>query len=146
MSDFFPFFGDVVVESSIEEIPLYTEIAWDFERNSPIIENGQFKIVTGNEAIKTWCYKSLQVNRYKHIIYSWNYACELEKLIGKPYSKALAQAECIRYVEECLMINPYIIGVSNIQSSFKDGLLSITCDLNTIYGSTSLEGVRISSV
>lgn len=138
----FPFFGDVNFEEN-KQVPLYKEIAWDYKKNSPIIENGEFKIVTGNEAIKTWCYKALQVNRYKNPIYSWDYASELENLIGQPYTKALAQSECIRYVEECLMINPYITGVSNIQSTFKDGLLSITCELNTIYGNTSLEGVNL---
>lgn len=139
----FPFFGDVEVQQ-VKEKPLYTEIAWDYERNYPIVENGEFKIVTGNEAIKTWCYKSLQVNRYKYLIYSWNYASELEYLIGQPYTMALAQSECIRYVEECLKINPYILGVSNIVSKFKDGLLTVTCDLNTIYGSAELSEVKIS--
>ncbi len=139
----FPFFGDGEVKQD-EETPLYTEIAWDYEKNCPIIEDGNFKVITGSEAIKTWCYKSLQINRYKHIIYTWNYASDLENLIGKPYSKALAQAECIRYVEECLLINPYITGISNVKSEFKDGLLTITCNLNTIYGSTNLSEVRIS--
>ena len=138
----FPFFGDVEVKAA--EKPLYTEIAWDYERNCPVVENGEFKIVTGNEAIKTWCYKSLQVNRYKYLIYSWNYGSELEHLIGLNYTMALAQSECIRCVEECLKINPYIIGVSNIVSKFNDGLLTITCDLNTIYGYTGLSEVKIS--
>lgn len=143
MADLFPFFGDVQKKEIEQETPLYTEVAWDFKRNCPIIEKGEFKIVTGNEAIKTWCYKSLQVNRYKHPIYSWDYGNELEHLIGTPYTKTLAQAECVRYVEECLMINPYITGVNNIVSTFDDGLLTITCNLNTIYGSTELEGVNI---
>lgn len=143
MADIFPFFGDVAIEETQTETPLYTEVAWDFERNCPIIEKGNFKIVTGNEAIKTWCYKSLYVNRYKYMIYSWNYGNELENLIGTSYTHTLAQAECMRYVEECLMINPYITGVSNIRSSFDKGLLTITCDLNTIYGDTTLEGVNV---
>ena len=141
MSDLFPFFQDTQAEDTTTEPELYKEIAWDFQRNCPIVENGTFKIVTENEAIKTWCYKSLHTNRFKHMIYSWNYAAELENIINKPYSKSLIQAECIRYVEECLLINPYITGISNIQSEFKDGLLKINCDLNTIYGQTSLEEV-----
>lgn len=145
MPDLFPFFGDIETQGDSEDgMPLYTEIAWDFNRNCPIIENGSFKIVEGNEAIKTWCYKSLQVNRYRHQIYSWDYASELEDLIGTPYTKSLAQAECIRYVEECLLINPYITGISKVESNFKDGLLSIFCDLDTVYGNTTLKGVNIS--
>lgn len=139
-------FFDGIQENTEEtnELPIYTEVAWDFERNTPIIENGEFKIVKENEAIKTWCYKTLQVNRYKYLIYSWNYGSEFESLIGQHYTEALAKSECIRYVEECLMVNPYITGLSNIVSDFKDGLLTISCDLNTVYGNTNLKEVSIS--
>ena len=50
----FPFISntdDIKVDNSF---PLYREIAWDFKRNTPIIQNGDFKIVEGNEAIKVW--------------------------------------------------------------------------------------------
>ncbi|MEG1621605.1 MAG: DUF2634 domain-containing protein [Oscillospiraceae bacterium] len=142
MSDLFPFFADVEVDEN-KQLSLYKEVAWDFKRNLPLVLNGEFIFVTGNEAIKTWCYKALQINRYNLIMYSWNYGSELETLIGKPYSKALAQAECTRFVEECLMINPYITGISNVQSKFENGLLSLSCNLVTVYGETSLNEVRI---
>ena len=138
----FPFFQDIENEET-QEIPLYTEVAWDYRRNVPIMENGAFKKVTGNEAIRVWCYKALQVERFNHIIYTWNYGNELENLIGTPYTRTLAHAEAERYVKECLLINPYITSISNVESSFEDGLLFISCDLNTVYGSTSLEEVRI---
>lgn len=142
MAELFPFFGDIQAKSQ-KELPLYQEVAWDYENNIPLLEDGKFKIVSGNEAIQTWCYKALQVRRYKLPVYSWNYGSELESLIGSFYSKALSQAECVRFVEECLMVNPYILGVSNIQSIFEDGKLKVTCDLNTVYGETALEEVNI---
>ena len=138
----FPFFGDEGVEESTQ-YPVYSEVAWDFKNNRPVIENGNFKIVPENEAIKSWCYRTLQINRYSLEIYTWDYASELEKLIGTPYSESLARSECVRYVEECLMVNPYIIGLSNIEVDFKDGLLTVNCDLETIYGSDSLEEVNV---
>ena len=52
----FPFINgdDGLLEASSNNFPLYREIAWDFKKNEPIIENGEFKIVEGNEAIKTF--------------------------------------------------------------------------------------------
>ena len=47
----FPFISntdDVKVDNTF---PMYKEVAWDFKNNTPIIQNGDFKIVEGNEAI-----------------------------------------------------------------------------------------------
>ena len=140
--DLFTFFEGAKIEDK-KELPLYTEIAWDFEKNIPIFEDGTPKKVTGNEGIKTWCYKALQVPRYKHEIYNWDYGSELEKLIGTPYSRGLTQAECVRYLEECLLVNPYITGITQAKSGFYDGKLFVTCKLNTVYGTGELEGVSV---
>lgn len=136
----FPFFGDGITgESEVTALPLYKEIAWDFQRNIPIMTNGNFKIVTGNEAIKTWCYKALVTKRFREQIYSWNYGSEFEKLIGSQYTPSLAKAECVRYVEECLLINPYIKGISEIEVSFYEGKLDIYCKIETVYGNSEVE-------
>lgn len=47
--------------------------------------------ITAIEAIKQTIYKILSTERYKHIIYSWNFGIELEDLIGnsKTYAKAV---------------------------------------------------------
>lgn len=142
MSELFPFFDADIAEET-ENLPLYQEIAWDYVKNCPVIKNGEFVLVTGNEAIKSWCYRSLQTKRYGHEIYSWDYASELDNLIGINYSKSLIQAEAERYVKECLLINPYINSVTNISSEFQDGLLSISCELNTIYGQDKLQEVSV---
>ena len=77
---------DVVKDNTF---PLYKEIAWDFKRNTPILENGDFKTVEGNEAIKVWVYKALLVPRYQYSIYTWDYGSELMDLIGKAYTPSL---------------------------------------------------------
>ena len=71
----FPFFGDTVTTETEEEFPLYREVAWDFKNNIPVVEKGDFKIVTGKEAIKTWIYKTLKTERFRYEIYSWDYGC-----------------------------------------------------------------------
>ena len=126
---------DIVKNNSF---PLYREIAWDFKRDIPILENGDFKIVEGNEAIKVWVYKALLVPRYNYSIYSWNYGSELMDLIGKAYTPQLTKSEAKRYIEEALKINPYILDVNVIDTDFKDSTLSANVKIVTIYGESEV--------
>ena len=126
---------DIVKDNSF---PLYREIAWDFKRDIPILENGDFKIVEGNEAIKVWVYKALLVPRYNYSIYSWNYGSELMDLIGKAYTPQLTKSEAKRYIEEALKINPYILDVNVIDTDFKDSVLSANVKIVTIYGESEV--------
>ncbi len=130
----FPFVNveDIQVPSN-DPLPLYEEVAWDYKENKPIIENGDFKIVEGNEAIRVWCYKSILTPRYKYPIYSWDYGSEVLSLLGKQYTSSLTQSELKRFIEEALMINPYIIEVNVIDTSFKDSSLSAKIRVKTIY-------------
>ena len=126
---------DIVKNNSF---PLYREIAWDFKRDIPILENGDFKIVEGNEAIKVWILKALLVPRYNYSIYSWNYGSELMDLIGKAYTPQLTKSEAKRYIEEALKINPYILDVNVIDTDFKDSVLSANVKIVTIYGESEV--------
>ena len=126
---------DIVKNNSF---PLYREVAWDFKRDVPILENGDFKIVEGNEAIKVWVYKALLVPRYNYSIYSWNYGSELMDLIGKAYTPQLTKSEAKRYIEEALKINPYILDVNVIDTDFKDSVLSANVKIVTIYGESEV--------
>ncbi|MBQ2924919.1 MAG: DUF2634 domain-containing protein [Anaerotignum sp.] len=135
----FPFFGDNAVETAnTESLPLYREVAWDFEQNIPIVEKGDFKIVEGNEAIRTWVYKTMKTERFRYEIYSWNYGSELDSLIGQSYSPNLTKAESIRYIKEALLVNPYIRTVSNVTVTFDRGHLFIEAKLETVYGETEV--------
>ena len=126
---------DMVKDNSF---PLYREVAWDFKKDVTIIENGDFKIVEGNEAIKVWVYKALLVPRYQYSIYSWDYGSELMDLIGKAYTPQLTKAEAKRYIEEALKINPYILDVNVIDTDFKDSVLSANVKITTIYGESEV--------
>ena len=126
---------DMVKDNSF---PLYREIAWDFKRDIPILENGDFKIVEGNEAIKVWVYKALLTPRYNYSIYSWNYGSELMDLIGKAYTPSLTKEEAKRYIKEALLINPYILEVTVMDTDFKNDLLSANIKIVTIYGESEV--------
>ena len=91
------------------------------------------KIVEGNEAIKIWIYKALQTPRYQYDIYTWDYGSELLSLIGKAYTKGLTQSEASRYIKEALLINPYILDVNVVSTSFDGDVLSANVRVKTIY-------------
>lgn len=122
------------IYANVVEKKLYKEIKWDFEKNVPIFHNGSPFIVSGKEAVVVWAWKALQTPRFIHEIYTWNYGCEIESLIGQPFTEELKISEASRYVRECLKINPYITEVSNIAVSFFGGVLSVGCVIETIYG------------
>lgn len=139
----FPFFNDFTMQDKTNQYPLYKETAWDFERNIPIFVGTKPKIVTGNEAIKTWCYKALKTPRFKYEMYSWDFGEELEEMIGKSYEPKVVKAEITRTIEETLLINPYIKSVSQIETKFANGTLSVDCTINTIYGTQRVEGITV---
>jgi hypothetical protein len=120
-------------------LPLYREAKWDFVNNIPFFRNGSPVIVDGKEAVLVWAWKALNTPRFKHEIYTWNYGNDIETLIGKPFTDELKQSEAARYVRECLMINPYITGVTNVNVTFTDGEISISCKIETIYGEAEVD-------
>ena len=69
----FPFINNIDTVKIDNTFPIYREVAWDFEKDVPILQNGTFKIVEKNEAIKVWIYKAILTQRYNHSIYTCNY-------------------------------------------------------------------------
>lgn len=136
MSGIFPFINgdDGLLEASSNNLPVYKECAWDFVKDEAIFVDGSPKIVCKNEAIKVWIYKAIKTNRYQHEIYSWDYGCEIESLIGKGFEFGFIKSETKRYVEEALLINPYITKINKIDVEFNKDVLTAYVDLETIYG------------
>ena len=121
------------------ELPIPVEVKWDYKTDTPVWRYGLPVTVTGAEAVLVWAWKALHVPRYRYEIYTWDYGNECEALIGQQYTDELKRAEAIRYVKECLLVNPYIEDVGDIEVEFADGLLSIRCRLTTIYGEVTVD-------
>lgn len=120
-------------------LPLYREIAWDFETDRPRWRGGSPVWVTGAQAVATWAWNALHAVRGHLVLFTRNYGCELQELTGRPYTAEVKEAEAVRYVRECLTVNPYINDVQQIQVSFSGSTLSLRCVVSTIYGEVSVD-------
>jgi len=127
------------VAASLNTLPMYREVAWDYTANTPIWYRGSPQFVEGAEAVKVWIWNTLHTPRFRHEIYTRDYGHDLEDLFGQSYSDELKQSEAARYVKACLMINPYIKDVLQASVSFQGGVLEITCTVKTIYGEVSVD-------
>ena len=135
----FPFISPPEIENIYPEYPLYRECAWDFATDQAIFEDGSPKIVTENEAIKVWVYKAIKTTRYQHEIYSWDYGCEIESLIGCGFQLGFIEAETKRFIREALNVNPYITHINKIDVTFEGEILRASVYLETIYGSLNVQ-------
>ena len=134
MTDLFPIIQPEAEPTVQEKLPLCREVAWDFTRGFPIYAGGRPVEVTGVEAVKVWIWKALKTARFHHDIYTWDYGCEAESLIGKAFTAQVKESEAVRYVREALAPNPYITDVRQVDVSFQGTKLTISCQVSTIYG------------
>lgn len=138
-----PFINSTVNTTvSTNKLPYLTEYAWDFE-NDRFLKNaeGQHIIVTENEALKVWIYKTLKTERFRYVAYHDSYGIELEKYIGNTNIKNVW--EMIKAdIKEGLLVNPYIVSIDSmtITQQEKD-VIEITIALTSIYKKTIIKVV-----
>lgn len=92
------------------------------------------QVVEGVEALKGWIYFALRISRYRYPIYSWNYGCELETIISNTYDDEYLESEVKRFIEEALLINPYILEVSDVSVNKENDKINVSCKVETKYG------------
>lgn len=121
-------------------LPMAKEVTWDFERDLPVLKNGEPVFVEGAPAVAVWAWNALHTVRCRHPVFSRQYGCELETLIGKPYSADTKKAEAVRFVREALTVSPYITAVNDIRVRFShEGRLTVSCRIETVYGPLTIE-------
>lgn len=85
------------------------------------------------DAVKQAVYKILNTERYKYIMYSWNYGVELEDLFGEPISYVCPELE--RRITEALTWDSRISGVSDFAFDLsKKGTVLVSFIVHTVYG------------
>lgn len=89
------------------------------------------------EAIKQAIYKILNTERYKYLIYSWNYGIELADLFGEPIPYVYSEIK--RRISEALTQDDRIDSVDAFSFENKKGIVSATFTAHTIYGDIESE-------
>lgn len=94
-------------------------------------------------AVEQAAYKILNTERYKHVIYSWNYGAELQDLFGKPMPWVLS--EIPRRIREALVQDDRIRDVTDFNLTYdKKGNVLALFTIKSIYGDiTAQKGVNI---
>lgn len=138
MVTIFPFIEatEEEVEELEVELPLAKEYAWDFNKQDFRYKNGKMYFAYGNEAIKIWLWKLLKTERFRYLIFSWDYGNEIIELIGQGYTQALINSEAERYVREAIEYNlsDYVTDITDVEITFVDRLLSVSFTAITPYG------------
>ncbi len=133
----FPMFS-VPATTQGTALPLYTDVAMDYDRGEPRWESGNPVIVTGLEAVKSWAWRAIATERYRWPIFTWSYGCELKTLVGQPYLAETKRSEAARYVSEALMVSPYITAVTVKEVDFEGSTLHLEVEFESIYGKERL--------
>ena len=132
----FEIFMNSEIETSNVELPLFKEIAIDFETGEPLLKKNDFIILEGKEALKVWVCKTLKTDRNRYLIHSESYGNDLSDNIGQIYDKVVKDALMINEIKECLLVNPYITNVYNFSiTTLEEGRHPvISFYVDTIYG------------
>lgn len=89
------------------------------------------------DAVKQAIYLILGTERYKYLIYSWDYGVELLDLIGKPMPYVMA--EIPRRITEALTMDDRIQDVVDFSFETKGKKLHTTFTVVTTYGKLNTE-------
>lgn len=105
------------------------------------INNERIKgTVAEREAIAQACYKTINTERYRYVIYSWNYGIELKDLFGKPIPYVFAVLP--DRIRDCLLQDDRVESVDSFQLSH-DNKGSVLCKftVHSTFGDVDLEKV-----
>ncbi|MBB5148163.1 DUF2634 domain-containing protein [Ureibacillus thermosphaericus] len=103
----------------------------DFERGRMV------SFVDGQEAVKQAIFLMLNIERYDHLIFSWNTGGEFKDLIGKP--TAYVASEVQRRITECLLQDDRITDITDFEVTTSKNKVHVTCTAHTIFGEVQLE-------
>ena len=131
----FPFTVDVPeMEDREEELPVFRELAYDYEKNCLLRKGGKPYLVEKDDALQIWIYKALKTKRFVWPAYSHPYGSEIENVIGISNDPAIIDSEIKRYITETLMVNPYLQELSDFTFAHERDIVTVEFVVTTVYG------------
>jgi phage baseplate assembly protein W len=120
--------GGTILNAPVEE-QQQPSLTWKLD-----LENKRItQMIDGLEAVKQSVFKILSTDRFKHLIYSFNYGAELDGLIGS--SPLFVESEVKRRVTEALLQDDRINRVENFKFTFEGETVLVTFTVDSIFGS-----------
>ena len=90
------------------------------------------------DAMKQLIYKIINTERYKHLIYSWNFGIELADLFGEPPSYIYPEIQ--RRIEEALTQDERIQRVDAFNfTMISKGIVCVSFTVQTVFGEVKAE-------
>ncbi|MER1958791.1 MAG: DUF2634 domain-containing protein [Solibacillus sp.] len=89
------------------------------------------------EAMKQAIFLMLSVERYDHVIYSWNFGVEFNDLLGKPTNYVASEVK--RRIRECLLQDDRINEVDSFVVTTNKNKVHVKFTAHTIYGDVESE-------
>lgn len=134
--DIFPQRNKIInPESKNGDIPMLKEYAWDFEKDEILLNEGNFIIVSGIEALKVRNYLSLKTYKGRFFIYKNKVGTKLKDLIGK--DKNYIKLNVSEMLEEALVDNIYVNSIEDINIEEDKGKMIISFTVVNIYSNYS---------
>lgn len=126
------------IEDPFEQIPDFKVVEYpsktfkiDFEKNC--IDG----IIDEKEALKQAIYMILNTERYKELIFSWNYGAEIKDLIGKPNTFVIPELD--RRITEALMQDDRVLDVDGFEFTKGRGYLNIKFTVYSKFGEMEMK-------
>lgn len=125
--------------------PLAHEYAYDMDTAQFKYRDGKMYLVFEKEALKIKLWKLFMTERYRWVVFDWEYGHELETLIGQAYTQGYVNSEAERFCREAVdkALGDYIKSLDSFTVRFDEGVLYLSFVANTIYGLLPVKGMPI---
>ncbi len=84
--------------------------------------------------IRIWIFKALATERFRYTAYDAAFGSEIDTLPGLSLNDEIAQSELKRFITEAIMVNPYIVELSNFLFKRTKSGMTVEFDCETVYG------------
>lgn len=95
--------------------------------------------IDGEPALRQFIRKAMITARYRYLIYSSEYGCELESLLGQDISQELLKSEIQRVITEALIVDDRVVSVKEFDIVRESDRLFVTFQVNTSEGTIMQE-------
>ncbi|NIK67105.1 MULTISPECIES: DUF2634 domain-containing protein [unclassified Paenibacillus] len=106
------------------------------------LETGEIgRQIDGLDAIKQFVHKAIQTIRFAYPIYSQDYGCEVQLMLGKAYTQGFIQVEMSRMITEALVYDERINRVYDFEILWENDEVKAAFKVDSTSGLIRYEGV-----